>query len=254
MSSLRERVLPMAVGLGSCIMLALIDHFSSVPAFAIVSAGWLAILIVLFLRLEHRGGLAPTLPILIGTWLAALSILTISEWRLVTVGILAIAGVSTGYLMRIHGRVPSPSEWPVWRRVLMMLLVFDTYALVTALFAVYLFFPAIPFWFLALVGSLLMSASALFIWQLYGYQRSNQVALPLCIVALASAECIWAIHFLPFEYGTFGLILSWLWYLMQLFLRWHMSPADVVWQKQRWFLLINLAFMVSILIFYIRWV
>lgn len=235
-------------------MLALIDHFSNLPAYAGLSAGWLIILLVLFLRIEHGSNLAPTVPMLVATWLASLSMLTISEWRLVTVGILVIAGVSLGYLIRIHGHTPSPSEWPVWRRVLMMLMVFDTYALTTALFALYLFFPALPFWILTGVGAGIATTAALFIWRLYGYRSWHQVAAPLLIVALSSAELIWASHFLPFEYGTFGLIIAWLWYLMQLFLRWHMSPAGVVWRRQRWFLLANFAFMVIIFMFYVRWV
>ncbi len=74
------------------------------------------------------------------------------------------------------------------------------------------------------------------------------------IVGLASIQLIWVIHMLPFAYGVLGLLATWVWYVMQLFVRFHLGERGILWRKQAIFLATNAVLFTAVLFFFVRWV
>ena len=78
--------------------------------------------------------------------------------------------------------------------------------------------------------------------------------LQALIMSLVMWEVMWVMHFLPLGYLSLGALVAWLWYLLQLFVRFHLSKQGVVWKKQIIFLLSNLVLYFSVLYFFVRWI
>lgn len=135
----------------------------------------------------------------------------------------------------------------------MMLWVFDAYALITTMFAFIIFFPPIPLWLLALVGAITLSGISFMIWRMYFALGMRHFVVWMAVVFIMIIELIWAFALLPFGYLVSGLLLTWIWYMLQLLIRFHLSPQGIVWRKQAGFLTVNAV--LFILVMYVaRWV
>lgn len=151
----------------------------------------------------------------------------------------------TGMLVHIQ-------EKPL-RRIRMMIHVFNVYAGCLALFAVNIFFPGIPFVAVAAIGGVYTAIISLLIWKLYFKVPIREFALPLLVVLVGVTELMWALHLMPFGYLAQGLLVVWVWYILQLLVRFHRSPRGIVWKEQAVFLGTNAVLFISVLAF-IRWV
>jgi len=60
-------------------------------------------------------------------------------------------------------------------------------------------------------------------------------------------ELAWAAQLLPFGYATVGALLTWIWYILQLLVRFHFSERGVDWKKQIPFLVGNIVLMILFL-------
>ena len=152
----------------------------------------------------------------------------------------------------LTGRLVHIQEKPL-RRVRMMIHVFNMYAGCLALFAVNIFFPAVPFAAVAAVGGIYAAVISLLIWKLYFKVPIREFILPLLVVALGVTELIWALHLMPFGYLAQGLLVVWIWYILQLLIRFHRSPRGIIWKEQIAFLCTNVVLFIAVLAF-IRWV
>jgi len=139
------------------------------------------------------------------------------------------------------------------RRMMMVLYVFNVYALLVGLFAAHVFFPFISFLFLAFFSAVYSAIASYFIWRLYYRVNKQEIFVWACIVGIIVYECMWVLKLLPFGYLVLGFLLAWLWYVIQLLIRFHLSMQDVVWKKQWRFLLIN-AILFFIIMYFIRWI
>lgn len=187
--------------------------------------------------------------------LGGIGLITVAEGRILRYLLVVLVGLLVGWLFWTHKRGPlSPYDQKRTRRILMMLWVFSAYALMTTLFALPVFYSLIPFWVVTMVGAGVFTFASYHIWRMYFHTTVAPIALWLLIVGCAMVEIIWVLHLLPFDYGALGLFAAWGWYLLQLFIRFHLMPQGIVWEKQRWFLIGNGLCFLFLFLFVIRWV
>lgn len=178
------------------------------------------------------------------------------EWNILRWFIAILASVCIGaiFIATEKLNLSRIAEYKPWRRMFMMLLVFDSYLILTTLFGVDVFFSEmVSFWILALVGSIIFSVSSLLIWQLYYEKNIKELLIWMILVALIIFELMWSAQFLPFGYLVLGLIITWLWYILQLFIRFRLSDRGIIWVKQKFFLTGNILLFLLFL-YFIRWI
>jgi len=139
------------------------------------------------------------------------------------------------------------------RRMMMMLYVFNTYAFFIGAYAWHLYFPNYSFVLISSVSAVYSALAAYMIWSLYFKSEFKKLLIWSIIFATVIFELMWVLVYLPFGYLAFGLLTVWIWYLLQLFVRFHLTKEDIVWEKQIGFLALNLILYIFVL-FTIRWV
>jgi hypothetical protein len=195
----------------------------------------------------------PTISII--TMLAFVGLLLFVEWEVLRNFLVVLGGVILGLL---YGWSVPNSGYTThieksYRRMIMMLWVFDVYALMTTLFAFDLFFQNMPIWMLSILSGGLFAYVSFMIWQMYYAIDFRRAVLWMGCVALIGVELVWVFKLLPFGYTALGLLVTWIWYIVQLFFRFHFSKAGIVWKKQRLFLVGNLVLM-TMLIYFVQWI
>ncbi len=196
------------------------------------------------------------LPIILITIFSFLSLVSIVEW--VFLEYLFVFLVGFVMLLLFQSLFSEDSflqiEQKPYRRIIVVIWSFDVFAIMTTIFALDVFFPSIPFWFLTIVGGAVFSFASIMIWKMYFHLKRQQWLVWAFLIGLLMIELIWVMQFLPFGYLVTGFFLTWLWYVLQLLTRFHFGPNGVVWKRQFWFLSINLAIFVILLMFFVRWV
>lgn len=140
-----------------------------------------------------------------------------------------------------------------YRRILMMLSVFNAYALLTTLFAVHIFFQEIGFVVFAVAQSIIVGGITFLVWRLYYPITLKKSWFWLCIIMLMVFELCWSVQVLPLGYTALSLFVTWVWYIIQLLFRFHISEAGVNWKKQRSFLITNSVLFLLVL-YLVRWI
>lgn len=141
------------------------------------------------------------------------------------------------------------------RRFVMMNWVFAAYAWLTTLFALSAFFQGRLFNVVtAVVGAAMLAVVSLEIWRLYFKSSLKPLILWALLIGLVFVEVIWAVSLLPFAYAVLGLLVCWMWYILQLLARFHFSARGIVWKKQMSFLITNSILFILLLVFFVRWV
>jgi len=139
------------------------------------------------------------------------------------------------------------------RRMMMMLYVFNTYAFFIGAYALHIYFPNFSFVLISLVSSAYSAFAAFMIWSLYFKSEFKKLLIWAIIFATIVFEIMWVMIYLPFAYLALGLLTVWIWYILQLFVRFHLTKEDIVWRQQIGFLSVNLILYILVL-FIIRWV
>ncbi len=228
-------------------------------------SGWI-LLIVLFIwtgltvagqYILHKLGLLrrdlPTLSFI--TMLALVGLLFFVEqeslrWFLIIFGP-AIVGLLHAWSVQPHGYTTHIEK--SYRRIIMMLWVFDAYAITTAMFAVDMFFGNISFWILSIISASVLSYISYMIWRMYYSIGFRRALIWVGCIWLLSFELVWVLRLLPFAYTVLGLFTTWLWYIIQLFFRFHFSRTGVDWKRQIKFLITSGVIMLVLLIFVVSW-
>ena len=252
-----NRVIRILVGVLSSISLFFIYRFPNLLLLLIVLIVWLSGLVLIYLYMQRDSeNKWEDLPSVITTSIALVALLSLVEWPPLIYFLIFLGGVVVALLFRNGGADSDMLPYlkkPI-RRMIMMLWVFDAYALQTTLFAIAIFFTDIPFWAIVLLGSLLFVYVSFMIWRLYFSVPIKSFFLWLLIVGLIVSELIWIVGLLPFGYAVSGFVVTWFWYILQLFVRFHFSKQGIVWKSQRWFVLTNAVLMVVFFIFIFRWI
>src|SRR3989338_7622920 len=86
-------------------------------------------------------------------------------------------------------------------------------------------------------------------WQEYGLVYSKKFLKAALVLAVCLAEDAYVLALWPLGYFASSFILTWVWYMIWLFLRFYISDEGIDMARQRWFLLFNVAFLLIFLIF-----
>ncbi len=256
--TVQQKWLAWAMGLCSSLALFVIQHFPDIKIFFAALVVWL-----LFLAagewIAHKGHPhhQRALPVLVVTALSFVGLMSLVEWRFLFWLFIALGGLTMYVLFRtmmIEGTLIHIGK-KSFRRFMMVLWVFDAYALVTTFFALNIFFQnKVPFWMLTILAGVLFAYLSYMIWSMYFSFSWKRNWLWISITALVMIELVWVVHLLPFGYLAAGFFVTWVWYVLQLLIRFHFGARGVVWKKQLWFLGSSLVLYILILLFFVRWV
>ena len=238
--------------------LFLLFKFPNRLFFLIICIVWVALLLLCEWYLRRiRQSKQTILQVLFLTISSFVSLMSIVEWNfLVWPFALFLAGVVFVLFQSIAGtdeNLISIQQKP-YRRIMVLILSFDAYALLATIYALSLFFMGIPFWLLTIVGGAVFGAISFMIWRMYFQLQSPQGIVWSFLIAFMMIELIWVMHFLPFGYLVSSFLVVWIWYIVQLLIRFHFNPRDIVWRKQILFLASNVILYVILMVFFARWV
>lgn len=233
--------------------LALIARFPGWAAMVVICAVWLIISGVVHLTTDRGLKIAVLSAI---TFFAFLGVMSIVDIRQIQWLIILFAGLAEGALVQSSFRpeIEAPADYKPRRRLYVMIVIFDTYAAVSTLFAIDLFLGKLPFWLIAILCAILFSLGSFFIWEQYYELTLPHALLWMLLIFFIMTEVLWVIRLLPFDYLTASFIATWIWYDIQLFVRFHLGGVGILWRKQRWFILTNVCLFIAMLFFVVRWV
>ncbi len=108
-------------------------------------------------------------------------------------------------------------------------------------------------WLWLITVSTLATALAGWLFWEYGLPYSGKFLTWLLVFFVLMLEFSWVVTFLPLGYLITGLLLVWVWYILWLFIRFHLVPEGIVWSKQAKFIIFNLILIFIFLFFMVRW-
>jgi len=108
-------------------------------------------------------------------------------------------------------------------------------------------------WFLILPMVALSTTVAVWWWREYGVPADRKFWIWTISFVFLLVEMSWVILLNPFGNFAQGLILTWIWYILWLVIRFYLSKDGIDWRRQRWFLGFNLLLLALFLIFLVRW-
>ncbi len=227
------------------------------PLFFLLSiAIWGGIVVLLFRDRLGEREMKWHIGLLVMAYIATLLLMSLTEWRLVTRIIIVLGGLTLGAFVSIIESEQQDIQVYIkkaYRRMFVMGWVYVCGALYITTYAVSVFFPHIPMFVLFVFVGSVTSVISYAVWRLYYPIQIGRFSLWLLLMAVMSMEAFWTIHLLPFGYIVLGFLATWMWYLLLLLIRFHMSAEGIRWKKQRIFLSWNAVLFVAVL-FIIRWI
>lgn len=224
--------------------------------FLIIFVLWLSgLIIILFTRNKDKNNFKKSLPLLVVTVISFLGLLLILEavWIKFLVSLFLV-----GIIIFLVFHSPEKSELsyldkPV-RRFTVMLWVINLFCLSSIFYAINLFFQNVPFWLLGFLLSLVAALVSVNIWKNYFVVSYKTFLFWFILMSLMSWEICWVLHFLPFGYLVLGFLFVWVWYIINLLIRFNLTSQGIMWKKQLVFLVGNLVLYFVILFFFVRWI
>ncbi len=236
--------------------MTLISLFPKMWVLLLVGFVWIGSLVVMSIFPASFRKKVSLLPLIIITAMSFVLLASIVEWTGLSWFLRLASGFIIGFLffqqkqrqrnILAHARKP-------FRRINMMLWVFVGYTFLTIIFAFHLFFPGIPFWLFLIFAAVGMSTISFMIWRLYYDLEFKQSLIWLLLVGVVIVELVWVMNVLPFGYFVSGFLVTWIWYILQLLLRFHFSKRGIDWKKQTKFLIFN-GVLFFVCMFLIRWI
>lgn len=242
-----HQLIAILAGITSVALLLVVTVFPSMLLAIVVWGGWLVLLAAVSYRLTLWPG-----ALLAGVFTLCSGLFyTILDWSPAIVLWLAVTGIGTGVIMwwQFLRRAPLISfQRKPWRRVVMMVWVITAAAAFGVLAAWHIFFPQWPTILLSLTGAVVAAIAGNQIWLLYQAPLPASYWSWTAILGLAMLEIISVVfYFLPLGYFASALLLAWIWYIAQLFIRFYESRTGIIWYRQRWFLAGNAIALVALL-------
>lgn len=209
---------------------------------------------LVFLR-NHKDNFKQSLFLLLTTALSFLGLILLLEivWIKYFVSVLLIGVLFFLIFNSQEKSVLSYLGKPL-RRFIVMLWVMNLFCLASFFFAVDLFFQNIPFWLVGLIISLIAGFVSVNIWKNYFSSPFSNFLFWFILTVLLTWEISWVLHFLPFGYLVLGFLFTWVWYIINLLIRFNLTVQGIVWRKQLFFLIGNFVLYFLFLFFFVRWI
>jgi hypothetical protein len=237
----------------------LVFRFSSLPVFVIVSLLWFAVLTFFYLAFQEKRK-DHTLLLTLSTALSSLLLFSIIDHSGLRIFFAVFVSLLLGILFgfRENDTLPLGYARRPFRRFAMMVWVFNAYAFFSCLFAIGVLFQSewprgLEFVLVpsaGIIGALIAGE----IWKMYVKGEEKIFLFWRAITGLFIAQIFWSIRLLPFGYMVSGVLLTWLWYMLQMLIRFHLREPGIVWKKQLPFLIGSGLVFLFLFIFYIRWI
>lgn len=192
----------------------------------------------------------------LSTSVTLVSLLSLLEWQPLAWFIIALSIPLFAFVWHWSAemsRQHTALSYKTWRRIIMMLWVLNVFGWASGLFSLSIFFQHISHVLLTVAGATFAAAVAGSNWHVYFDAKIETFAFWIGMLWLLAYEIMWVLHYLPLGYFTLGLALTWVWYLLQLFIRFHLTRGGVLWRKQKVFLISNAALFISVL-YIARWI
>lgn len=257
MSKKLQNILSVIPAILSSLALFLITKYQNRTAFFVILPIWILLIVLFEWRVRKlREKKKSLLLIILITIFSFLSLASIVEWEFLRTFFTFLIGFVILLLFQSLFSEDSflQIEQKPYRRIMVVVWSFDIFAIISAIFALSVFFSDIPFWLLSIVGGTFFAIISIMIWKMYFELKRKNWLIWAFLIGFLMVELIWVMHFLPFGYLVSGFFLTWLWYILQLLTRFHFSSSGVVWKRQVWFLGVNLVMFVLLLLFFVRWV
>lgn len=177
------------------------------------------------------------------TQIGLLLLYTVVEWPSSQVIVIALGILSAVVILLWSRRVSAPivfvREKPL-RRAVSAALTLAVFGFCAFIQARVVFFPSTFNTIISPVLQALVIVMASFLlWSLYFQARVRDFTLPLAVVGILLGQASLMIGFSSVGYLVGALMVAWLWYVLQLLIRFHFGNRDILWFKQRKFLIIN---------------
>lgn len=177
------------------------------------------------------------------TQIGLLLLYTVVEWPSSLVIVTTLGVLSAVVILLWSRRVAAPivfvREKPL-RRAVSAALTLAVFGFCAFIQARSVFFPSTSATIMSpiLQAITIMTASFL-LWSLYFQAQVRDYLIPLAVVGLLALQAGILIGFSSVGYLVGALMICWLWYVLQLLIRFHFGNRDILWFKQRKFLIIN---------------
>ncbi len=237
----------------------LILKFSSLPIFFALSFLWFSLLSFLYLSFKEKRK-DHTLLLTLSTALSMLLLFSIIDDLYLRWFFVGFVAILFGILFGVKENSDIPLEYTrqPFRRFAMMIWVFNAYALFSYLFALGVLFQSEwPVWleiFLVPGAGIIAGFLAGEIWKMYVHFETKTFLFWRVVTALFISEVFWSLRLLPFGYLVSGIVLTWLWYVLQMLVRFHFQPSGIIWKKQVPFLIASALVFLFLAVFFVRWI
>jgi len=111
----------------------------------------------------------------------------------------------------------------------------------------------ISYWWWLISGAIITAGIGGWWWVEYGVKPEKQFWRWLIISLLIQLELAWVIFLWPLGFLVIGFLLTWIWYIIWLLARFHLSPDGINWKKQAPFLIANAILLTIFLLWVARW-
>lgn len=261
MNLFRRYIFPLVMGLFQVTAMLSILFVSRRLAFFIVSGVWLILFSLIHWHIAKVRRTWPSeLPLAILLYVGIFGLVLLAEENYMRGFLIVLSGFMAGFLAhRIVTRDRGESSphnigMKPARRLTLVLWTIAVLSNSIFLFSVGVFFSQVPNWALALVIALLCGGAAVGVWRMYFVESGHRFMLWAMLIGVGMFECAWALTMLPLGYLVLGLILTWIWYLSVLFVRFHFGPQGIIWRRQGWFIVVNVVLLICLLTFFVRWI
>lgn len=184
--------------------------------------------------------------------LGLLLLFIVVEWPSALVLIAALGILSAIVILLWSRRVSAPivfvREKPL-RRAVSSVLALALFGFCAFMQARTVFFPNI---YTIVISPFFQAGAAVgasfLVWSLYFQARIKDYIIPLVVVGVLIGQAALIIGLSSIGYLAGAFIISWLWYVLQLLMRFHFGNRDILWFKQRNFLFINAVLFIAFLL------
>lgn len=183
-------------------------------------------------------------------------LLLFSEWtgaKIIAAAIL-IAGSALSFVL-----IPSQKNSLSFvakpeRRILLMLSFLGILGIWVGINAIIIFeYRLIPKIWLILFGALITTAVSAWWWAMYNLKFNRDIKIWTGAVGLIVLELAWGLSTTSVGHIVFGVLIAWVWYILWLMVRFHLSFDGINWKKQTPVLISNGLLFITFLLFLVKW-
>ncbi len=140
-----------------------------------------------------------------------------------------------------------------WRRLYGIAWLSVVYFFLTTMYGLYLFLASFPWLAMVACGALGLVGATISVVRLYVSDTVRVHRSMYAVVFFVFAEMLTVSLLLPFGVFSFGLLLTWVWYLVTLLCRFAVTERGIIWGEQRRYLFVHGILLACVVLSFLRW-